>query len=104
MPFKVQRTNQKKNERVTSPATFATTDDAFDAACDNLNSFLKASNRSANLGNHDGPPAADWRYKVWVVTKKDQRNYGLEIVYDFPTNDPADESHTNRIMWRIVAA
>ena len=111
MAWRVDRFNEVRNETQTAAQVFATGVEAFDAALDNLGTFIKDVIRNPGFGDDTTPPGNDaaegrgHRVKVWVEYRTDKPHLGVEMRYDYPTgtppNNPEGTWATNSIHWRI---
>jgi len=105
--FRVRRTNQLKGETVTAPQDFQTVVDAFDAAWDNCQTFIKNNVRAGkDWGDQDGPQSTGRRFKILVELRQATHAVGLILRYDYPTGTPPTNPEgtweTNEIRWEVV--
>lgn len=110
MAWRIDRRNENKNENVTAPQSYATAQEAFDAAFDNIGAFIKQSIRRAqNYGDVDGPAGSGTdgsgqKYKLYIDYRGGPRPILFELRYDYPMlppPNPGGDWETNSIFWRL---
>ncbi len=100
MPFRVQRRNLLKGTAQDAPQEYVNRRRAFDAAYDNMGTFIKNSIRQGRaMGDIDNPPSQDFKYKIYVELRP-QEGMRLELRYDYV--QPDGEWQTNSIVWAII--
>jgi hypothetical protein len=100
-----------KNENTTAPQSYATAEEAFDAALDNIGTFIKNGIRRAqNYGDADGPPGAGadgvgQKFKLYIDYRDNQPHpVQFNLRYDYPVlppPNPGGDFETNDIFWRL---
>ncbi len=97
MPFQVRRRNALTGATVDSPQQYNTGPEAFDAAMDNIGTFIKNGIRGSSPGDNENPKSDDSQYKIYVRYRAGQ-GMQFELRYDFET---AGDWQTNSLFWLI---
>jgi len=96
MSWKIEQSNEMLGT-LSDSGSYATADDAFDAAFDAAGVFIKATVAGAYAGTDENPPT-NARHKVWIENRTGETR-GVILRYDF--ND-GEGYETNEIKWLVI--